>query len=83
MTAAPIPESPSGPRQDHDKGERRALRQFQRQPCDLVVCDIFMPNKDGIATLRELRRLDAALPVITMTGGSPSARTETAPLPTT
>jgi CheY-like chemotaxis protein len=52
------------------------LRQFQRQPCDLVVCDIFMPNKDGIATLRELHRLDAALPVITMTGGSPSARPE-------
>jgi len=49
------------------------LRQFQRQSCDLVVCDIFMPNKEGIATLRELRQLDAAVPVITMTGGSPSA----------
>jgi DNA-binding response OmpR family regulator len=49
------------------------LRQFQRQGCDLVVCDIFMPNKEGIATLRELRHLDAAVPVITMTGGSPSA----------
>jgi DNA-binding response OmpR family regulator len=49
------------------------LRQFQRQPCDLVVCDIFMPNKEGIATLRELRQVDAAVPVITMTGGSPSA----------
>jgi DNA-binding response OmpR family regulator len=49
------------------------LRQFQQQPCDLVVCDIFMPNKEGIATLRELRHLDAAVPVITMTGGSPSA----------
>ena len=48
------------------------LRQFQRQPCDLVVCDIFMPNKEGIATLRELRNLDAAIPVITMTGGSPA-----------
>jgi CheY-like chemotaxis protein len=33
------------------------LRQFQRQPCDLVLCDIFMPNKEGIATLRELRQL--------------------------
>lgn len=49
------------------------LQQFQRQVCDLVLCDIFMPNKEGIATLRELRHLDAAVPVITMTGGSPSA----------
>jgi CheY-like chemotaxis protein len=49
------------------------LRQFQRQTCDLVVCDIFMPNKEGLATLRDLRHLDAAIPVITMTGGSPSA----------
>ena len=48
------------------------LSQFQRQSCDLVVCDIFMPNKEGIATLRELRNIDAAIPVITMTGGSPS-----------
>jgi CheY-like chemotaxis protein len=47
------------------------LRQFQREPFDLVVCDIFMPHKEGIATLRELRDLDAAIPVITMTGGSP------------
>jgi len=49
------------------------LRQFQREACDLVVCDIFMPNKEGIATLRELRNLDATIPVITMTGGSPTA----------
>ncbi len=49
------------------------LRQFECQRCDLVVCDIFMPNKEGIATLRELRNLDAAIPVITMTGGSPTA----------
>jgi DNA-binding response OmpR family regulator len=49
------------------------LRRFRAQPFDLVVSDIFMPNKEGIATLRELRRIDAAVPVITMTGGSPSA----------
>jgi CheY-like chemotaxis protein len=40
------------------------LRQFEQQRFDLVICDIFMPNLDGIATLRELRRLDSALPVI-------------------
>jgi len=48
------------------------LRQFEQQRFDLVICDIFMPNLDGIATLRELRRLDSALPVIMMSGGAPS-----------
>ena len=32
-----------------------------------------MPNKDGIGTLREARRMNADLPVIIMTGGSPGA----------
>ena len=49
------------------------LRQLQQQPFDLVLCDIFMPNKDGIGTLREIRRADPELPVIIMTGGSPNA----------
>jgi len=46
------------------------LRQFEQQRFDLVICDIFMPNLDGIATLRELRRLASALPVIMMSGGA-------------
>jgi CheY-like chemotaxis protein len=49
------------------------LRQVQQRPFDLVLCDIFMPNKDGIGTLREVRRADSAMPVIVMTGGSPNA----------
>ena len=49
-----------------------ALQQFERQHFDLVICDIFMPNKEGIETLRELRGLDPALPVIMMSGGAPS-----------
>jgi CheY-like chemotaxis protein len=29
------------------------IRQFRAEPADLVLCDIFMPNKTGIATLKE------------------------------
>ena len=49
------------------------LQKFERQRFDLVVCDLFMPNREGIATLRELRRLDPAVPIIMMSGHAPSA----------
>ncbi|MGE0118564.1 MAG: response regulator [Dongiaceae bacterium] len=49
------------------------LRQLRKRPFDLVLCDIFMPNKDGIGTLREVRRTNADVPIVIMTGGSPSA----------
>jgi CheY-like chemotaxis protein len=49
-----------------------ALHQVGQQRVDLVICDIFMPNKEGIATLRELRRLNPTVPVIMMSGGAPT-----------
>jgi len=48
------------------------LRQFPRQPFDLVICDIFMPKKEGLETVKELRRLAADLPIITMSGSPPA-----------
>jgi CheY-like chemotaxis protein len=49
------------------------LDQVRQQRFDLVLCDIFMPRLDGIATLTELRRLDDKVPVVMMTAGSPLA----------
>jgi CheY-like chemotaxis protein len=49
-----------------------ALLQFRQQRFDLVICDVFMPNKEGLATLRELRRLNPTVPVIMMSRGAPS-----------
>jgi len=45
------------------------LNQCIREPFDLVLCDIFMPNKDGIETIRHLRRSCPTLPIIAMSGG--------------
>ena len=36
---------------------------------DLVILDLFMPGKDGIETIRELRKLSPGIPVIAMSGG--------------
>ena len=52
-------------------GEDR-LRQFQRQMFDLVLCDVFMPQKEGLETVREIRQLSAATPIISMTGSLPA-----------
>jgi EAL domain-containing protein (putative c-di-GMP-specific phosphodiesterase class I)/ActR/RegA family two-component response regulator len=35
---------------------------------DVVVTDISMPGKDGLALLREIRRIDLDMPVLLMTG---------------
>jgi DNA-binding response OmpR family regulator len=47
------------------------LTQLQGSDFALVLCDVFMPNKDGIATLTELRRRGVGVPVIMMSGGTP------------
>jgi signal transduction histidine kinase/DNA-binding response OmpR family regulator len=46
----------------------QALSVLETAACDAVVCDIFMPNKEGIETCREMRRLYPSLPVIAMSG---------------
>ncbi len=50
----------------------QALLALLRQPADLVIVDVVMPRKDGLAFVRELRRHAdprlRALPVILLTG---------------
>lgn len=46
-----------------------ALERYERGCCDVVVTDILMPQKDGLALIRELKRLDAGLRIIAITGG--------------
>src|SRR6516225_6987889 len=41
-----------------------------REAADLVFCDLFMPEMDGLETMRELRRLNPAVPVVALSGGS-------------
>jgi DNA-binding response OmpR family regulator len=45
------------------------LAKFGAEHPDLVITDIMMPGKEGIETIRELRKGSARLPIIAMSGG--------------
>lgn len=45
-----------------------ALRVMDSHDIDLVFCDIFMPNQDGLETIQELRGLHPDSPIVAMTG---------------
>ena len=45
------------------------LRMIQGQTFDMVVTDLLMPEKDGIETILELRKRNATLPVLAISGG--------------
>ncbi len=51
------------------KDGRDGVKQFQLQPPDLIVTDVIMPEQDGIETVLQLRRSDATLPIIAISGG--------------
>ena len=43
---------------------------FEEKPPDVVVCDIFMPEQDGIETMLKLTRDYIGAKIIAMSGGS-------------
>lgn len=53
---------------DAQDGEA-GLRLFNRHSPDLVITDLFMPNKEGIETIIEMRRRKADTKIIAMSGG--------------
>lgn len=44
-------------------------RLYRREPCDLIITDILMPEQEGIQTIRELRRDFPDVKVIAISGG--------------
>jgi two-component system, NtrC family, nitrogen regulation response regulator NtrX len=46
----------------------RALELVRSQPFDMMLSDVVMPGKDGLALLEDLRHLGIALPVVMISG---------------
>ena len=50
---------------DGDEG----LQCLSAAPFDVVLTDLIMPNKEGLETIRDVRRRDAGIKIIAMSGG--------------
>lgn len=51
----------------HEPRGDRALERFERERPDLVLLDLMLPGLDGLAICRELRRRQAAVPLLMLT----------------
>jgi len=47
-----------------------AIRLVQQEDVDVIILDVLMPGKDGIATLTEIKKLKPLIQVIMLTGNA-------------
>lgn len=45
------------------------IEMFKKSKHDLVITDIIMPEKEGLETIREMKRIKSDLKIIAMSGG--------------
>ena len=50
------------------EGGSEAITTFQKDPADLLITDIFMPDQDGIQLITYFRKQFPNLPIIAITG---------------
>ena len=53
---------------------RGGIEHIKREPPDLLITDIFMPEMEGLETIRLARGLRSEMPIIAMSGGAAYVR---------
>jgi CheY-like chemotaxis protein len=53
---------------------REAMRLWQAQGADLVITDLYMPDKDGLEVIKEVRVQSPSTPIIAITDPRPKGR---------
>lgn len=49
---------------------KEAIRQLDQSDFDLVITDILMPEEDGVAVIRALKKGEKLVPALAISGGS-------------
>jgi DNA-binding response OmpR family regulator len=52
---------------------REGVREYRAKPADVVITDLYMPNREGLETITELRLLFPAVAIIAMSGRAAAA----------
>jgi DNA-binding response OmpR family regulator len=47
----------------------QGMKQFAKQHPDLMVTDIFMPEKEGLSTIMDAKKADPSVKILAMSGG--------------
>src|SRR5688572_14174835 len=50
-------------------GFTEGIASHMKQPADIAIVDIYMPERDGIETIVELKRISLDMKIIAMSGG--------------
>jgi YesN/AraC family two-component response regulator len=53
---------------------REGLRLYRREPAEIVITDIFMPEQEGLETITALRREFPGVKIIAISGGGQRGR---------
>lgn len=53
---------------------KAGMKLYREHPADLVVTDLFMPEQEGLETIRELKRSFKDARILVVTGAAPGGR---------
>ena len=48
---------------------KEGLKLYNEKPTDLIITDLIMPEKEGLATIMELKRISPDVKIIAISGG--------------